>query len=185
MKIERVPLGTYVKVVGGFAFKAEDFSDDGIPVIRISDLQNGSVTLDNVAHIPKTRVARGDTFRVDPGDILVAMSGATTGKIGLAPSQYDGILLQNQRVGNFKIADISKIYKNYLRHFVSSPSYQGQIWRTMVGVAQPNISPTQLESFEIPLPPLAEQRRIAEVLDRAEALRTKRRAALAQLDSLT
>ena len=42
-----------------------------------------------------------------------------------------------------------------------------------------------LEELGIPLPPLAEQRRIAEVLDRAEALRAKRRAALAQLDSLT
>ena len=44
---------------------------------------------------------------------------------------------------------------------------------------------TLLMSLQIPLPPLAEQRRIAEVLDRAEALRAKRRAALAQLDSLT
>ena len=42
-----------------------------------------------------------------------------------------------------------------------------------------------LARFSFPLPPLAEQRRIAEVLDRAEALRAKRRAALAQLDSLT
>ena len=42
-----------------------------------------------------------------------------------------------------------------------------------------------IRQLEIPLPPLAEQRRIAEVLDRAEALRAKRRAALAQLDSLT
>ena len=49
----------------------------------------------------------------------------------------------------------------------------------------PRLSPSALAEFEIPLPPLAEQRRIAEVLDRAEALRAKRRAALAQLDSLT
>ena len=53
------------------------------------------------------------------------------------------------------------------------------------GANLPRLSPSALAAFEIPLPPLAEQRRIAEVLDRAEALRAKRRAALAQLDSLT
>ena len=50
-----------------------------------------------------------------------------------------------------------------------------------IGVNLPRLSPSVLEGFRIPLPPLAEQRRIAEVLDRAEALRVKRRAALAQL----
>lgn len=53
------------------------------------------------------------------------------------------------------------------------------------GATFKEVSKTTVSRIEIPLPPLAEQRRIAEVLDRAEALRAKRRAALAQLDSLT
>ena len=55
----------------------------------------------------------------------------------------------------------------------------------MVGVAQPNISSKQLESFEICLPPIAEQKRIAEILDRTQSLISKRKEAIAKLDTLT
>jgi type I restriction enzyme S subunit len=54
-----------------------------------------------------------------------------------------------------------------------------------VGINLPRVAPSILAQIELPLPPLAEQRRIAEVLDRADALRSKRRAALGRLDSLT
>lgn len=182
---ERYPLGTCVKVAGGFAFKSGDFSDEGIPVVRISDLKNGILVLDKVARIPESKAGKGKNYCVEAGDILMAMSGATTGKIGLVPERLDGVLLQNQRVGNFKLTDSSKIDKGYLKQFLISPDYLSQVWNTMTGVAQPNISSKQLESFKIPLPPLSEQKRIAEILDRAEALLAKRRAALALLDELT
>ena len=102
-------------------------------------------------------IGKGKSYYVKSGDILIAMSGATTGKIGVVPNKFDGLILQNQRVGNFKITCPEKLDKLYLRHFVSSPSYQSQIWKSMVGVAQPNISSKQLESFEICIPPIAEQ----------------------------
>ncbi|HYW21370.1 MAG TPA: restriction endonuclease subunit S [Nodularia sp. (in: cyanobacteria)] len=142
-------------------------------------------SINKTVRIPKTRVAKGENYCIKPGDILIAMSGATTGKIGVVPSNFDGLILQNQRVGNFKITDSEQIDKGYLKHFVSSPSYQNQIWNSMVGVAQPNISSKQLENFEIALPPLEDQKRIAEILDCAEELRSKRRDAIAQLDALT
>ena len=78
-----------------------------------------------------------------------------------------------------------KIERHFLFHFLRQPSMVDYANSRTVGVNLPRLSPSTLAEFEIPLPPLAEQRRIAEVLDRAEALRTKRRAALAQLDSLT
>ncbi len=56
-------------------------------------------------------------------------------------------------------------------------------WPT-IQVAQPQITGQSLARFQIPLPPLAEQKRIAAILDAADALRAKRREALAQLDAL-
>ncbi len=53
MTTKLVFLGEYVKVVGGYAFKSEDFTDEGIPVIRISDVQDGSVSIDKAVRIPK------------------------------------------------------------------------------------------------------------------------------------
>ncbi|MGA8148688.1 MAG: restriction endonuclease subunit S [Gallionellaceae bacterium] len=185
MTLNQELLGKHVKVVGGFAFKSEQFAEKGIPVIRISDIQGGIVSIEKAAQIPEANIGKGESYCIQAGDILVAMSGATTGKIGLVPNNFDGLVLQNQRVGNFKITSPEKLHKGYLKHYVNSPFYQGKILNTMAGAAQPNISSKQLENIEIPLPPLPDQIRIATILDQADALRVKRREALAQLDSLT
>ncbi len=75
--------------------------------------------------------------------------------------------------------------RRFLCYFLRQPSMVEYANSRAAGVNLPRLSPSALSEFEIPLPPLPEQRRIAEVLDRAEALRAKRRAALAELDSLT
>ena len=75
--------------------------------------------------------------------------------------------------------------RRFLCYFLRQPSMVDYANSRAAGANLPRLSPSALAGFEIPLPPLAEQRRIAEVLDRAEALRAQRRAALAQLDSLT
>ena len=76
-------------------------------------------------------------------------------------------------------------HASYVSHFFATPDYWVQITKGARGAAQPGVNATTLKALTIPLPPLTEQRRIAEVLDRAEALRAKRRAAIAQLDTLT
>ncbi|MEI6747154.1 MAG: restriction endonuclease subunit S [Methylococcaceae bacterium] len=185
MTLKQDLLGKYVKVIGSFAFKSEDFLENGIPILRISDIQGGTVSIEKAARISESVIGKGVKYSVESGDILIAMSGATTGKIGLVPQNIEGLVLQNQRVGNFKILQSEKIDKGYLKHVVISPEYQRQIFSSMAGAAQPNISSNQLENIKIPLPPLPQQRRIAAILDQADALRAKRREALAQLDKLT
>lgn len=78
-----------------------------------------------------------------------------------------------------------KLDRNYLAHFLLQPAMVDFANSRAAGANLPRLSPRVLAEFQIPLPPIQEQRRIAEVLDQAEALRAKRRAALAQLDSLT
>src|SRR6185437_6398649 len=77
------------------------------------------------------------------------------------------------------------IEPKFFVHYLRQNHIRAQMISRAGKVAITNINQERLGSLKIPLPPLAEQRRIAEVLDRAEALRAKRRAALAQLDSLT
>jgi type I restriction enzyme S subunit len=69
----------------------------------------------------------------------------------------------------------------YVNHFFQTPDYWAQIAKAARGVAQPGVNATTLKGLEVPIPSLMEQRRIATVLDKAEALRAKRRAALAKL----
>ena len=71
-----------------------------------------------------------------------------------------------------------------LRFLVYALRYTG-VGKAITGTAQPQITRQSLKSISVALPPLQEQKRIAEILDRAEALRAKRRAALALLDELT
>ena len=78
-----------------------------------------------------------------------------------------------------------KLDRRYLCYFLRQPAMVDFANSRASGANLPRLSPSVLAEFEIPLPPMAEQRRIAEVLDRAEALRAKRRAALAELDALT
>ena len=75
--------------------------------------------------------------------------------------------------------------RRYLLHYLRTPGMVAHATNNAVGINLPRLSPKILESFEIPLPSLEEQRRIAAVLDAAEALRAKRRHALEGLDSLT
>ncbi|HWM93141.1 MAG TPA: restriction endonuclease subunit S [Thermoanaerobaculia bacterium] len=77
-----------------------------------------------------------------------------------------------------------KVDIHYLYHFFNAIRDEIRAKNTQ-GVTQVNLNTTIFKGMDVPLPPLKEQRRIAEVLDRAEALRAKRRAALAQLDILT
>ena len=77
------------------------------------------------------------------------------------------------------------VSRDYLFYFLRTPATVNLATSRSSGANLPRLDPKQLASFQIPLPPLDEQKRIAEILDKADALRAKRRAALAQLDTLT
>jgi len=79
------------------------------------------------------------------------------------------------------------VHPPFLRHVLVGDPFHLEFMRTVSGVGGSLLRarPSYVAQIKIPLPSLAEQQRIAEVLDRAEALRAKRRAALTQLDTLT
>jgi type I restriction enzyme S subunit len=116
-------------------------------------------------------------FNHEKPTVLITCRGATCGTINVCePKSYvtgNAMALDN--------LDESRVSAEYLVYALRN----GSLAQAISGTAQPQITRQSLTAISIPLPPLPEQRRIAEVLDRAEALRTKRRAALAQLDSLT
>lgn len=78
-----------------------------------------------------------------------------------------------------------KLDRRYLFHFLRQPSMVSYATSRAVGVNLPRLSPSVLEQFPLPLPRLTEQRRIAAILDKAEELRAKRRATVAQLATLS
>ena len=112
-------------------------------------------------------------------DVLIARYGASIGRIlrGKAGA-YNVALVKT-------VPEKERVEGDFLYHLLNGKGFQNFILNVGSRAAQAGFNKSDLERFRFMLPPLAEQRRIAEVLDKAEALRAKRRAALAQLDSLT
>ena len=81
--------------------------------------------------------------------------------------------------------DESRLNAHYLAHFLRGPVFLRFATNVVAGAKMPRMVMSEFWKFPVPLPPLPEQRRIAAILDQADALRAKRREALAQLDSLT
>lgn len=128
-------------------------------------------------------VSNGDLkstkFAFGPNHILYGKLRPYLAKIAL-PS-FEGICSTDI----LPILPGSDIDRNYLYHFLRQPSMVDFAASRSEGANLPRLSPKALSNFQIPLPPLDEQKRIAAILDKADALRAKRRQAIALLDSLT
>jgi type I restriction enzyme S subunit len=147
-------LGEVCKLKNGYAFKSSDYSKEGIPIIRISDINEGVVSVDESVKIIANQEYENYIIRKD--EILVAMSGATTGKFGIFRNNI--IAYQNQRVGKFQILDKNSLNNTFLLFLLYS--LKRKILEDAYGGAQPNISSGKIEELEIPLPPFSEQHRI-------------------------
>ena len=158
-------LGDICDFRSGFAFKSNKFTKIGEPIIRISDIQNEEIDDSNLVYFdPKSYTEDLSKYLIYPDDILIAMSGGTTGKLGINTSNRT--LYLNQRVGVFRE---NKKYLNhrYLYYYLHTKSEESL--RIAAGAAQPNLSTAQIKSFIIPVPPLSEQQSIVDYLDSAFA----------------
>ena len=159
---EMKKLGDVCDFQNGFAFKSKTFKDDGIPIVRITNIQNGKLDLSKVVYIDPNDYDKDlSKYKIIKGDLLIAMSGATTGKIGI--HKTNKVLLLNQRVGKFNPKSV--LNKSFLFDFLETKVEESLA--ISAGAAQPNLSTEQIKNFQIPLPPLPEQKRIVSILDRA------------------
>ena len=151
-------LSDLCKIENGFAFSSNDYKTEGTPLVRISNIVNNSIDLTECVYIQNKT---DDRFIVSKGDLLIAMSGATTGKMGVY--SYEGTSYLNQRVGNIKILDNSLLLLGYRDVFMQSKV--DDILKLAYGGAQPNISASVIGNFEFLLPPIDEQKRIIEAIN--------------------
>jgi len=153
----------------------------GPKFLRITDIQGGIVNWSTVPWCEcDARSAAG--ARLKAGDIVFARTGATTGKSFLIRECPSDAVFASYLI---RVRLGSAAEPRFVSHFFQTPNYWAQITQGARGAAQPGVNATTLSALRVPLPPLPEQQRIAEILDKADALRAKRRAALAQLDILT
>ena len=160
---------TYFKdifyIENGYAFKKIDYKKEGIPLVRISNIENGIVNINECIYVNKLE-KNEEKYVIEKGDLLIALSGATTGKNGVY--YLDEIAYLNQRIGNIKIKNKEKVLNEYRNYYIALKNED--ILNLAYGGAQPNISPKVIEFISIPLSPINEQQRI---VNRIESLFTK------------
>lgn len=166
---ERIKLGEVCELKGGFAFKSKDFLVEGIPLIKISNIQNDkTVKTDSDVYISPRLLEYLQDVTLRKNDVVIAMSGATTGKIGKVTEEFTPSFL-NQRVGLFKVRDNEKTESEIIYQIFSQDYIIKNILGNAGSSAQPNISPNFIENIQIYLPELKpEQTRIAEILRTAD-----------------
>ncbi len=148
--------------------------------LRITDIQDGFVNWEKVPFCECSERER-KRYKLADGDIVFARTGATTGKSYLINNCPPKSVFASYLI---RVRPNDRINPEYLFQYFQTSNYWKQISSHSTGTAQAGVNASKLASLQIPLPPLPEQKRIAEVLDKADALRRKRRLALQKLDTL-
>lgn len=139
-------IGEIAPLSGGYAFQSNHFSSVGIPIVRISNILETGIVGGVFA---KYATFDGDAdFRLYDGDAVIAMSGATTGKVAIVHTQ--GFLYQNQRVGKFTKTD--RVIYDFLTTIVKSHKFRADLSCLLTSSAQPNASSKDIDSITQSIP---------------------------------
>jgi len=153
----------------------------GPKFLRITDIQNGHVDWNTVPYCAAT-AQEVDKYRLRAGDIVFARTGATTGKSFLIEHCPKDAVFASYLI---RIRPKALVDPRYLAYFFDTPDYWTQIKRHTKGAGQPGVNASNLKSLSVRLPSLSEQKRIADILDKADAIRRKRHDAAVALTRLT
>ena len=160
MEWRTTPLGEVTGFQNGYAFKSSTYRDDGAFVIRIGNVQAHGISLNNPAYVDPA-VLGAENFFLCEGDLLISLTG-NVGRVAVIRKEHLPAVL-NQRVA--RVQPAGSVEKGFLFHLMRSEQVQRKIFECAKGAAQLNISTKDLARIEVPLPPLAEQKVIADKLD--------------------
>ena len=153
-------LSKFIKIDGGYAFKTAEYKKEGVPIVRISDFDGEQVVLKNSVYYKESDYL--SKYELFAGDIVIALTGGTIGKLGIVPEGL-GKLYLNQRVGRFRIIDETIFEKDFI--FYLSKGVQEIIKTLAWGTAIPNVSPKQIEELKFNIPTKIIQKSVIKFLE--------------------
>ena len=178
---EQRKLGDLTPLRGGFAFKSTEFKATGVPVIRISNiLSDGSIGGDFAYYLEQNN---DENYVLPNNALVIAMSGATTGKAAVLKNTGNIKFYQNQRVGYFQ--NNLKCDYSFISTLVKSSIFLKQLESVLVAGAQPNISSKEIDSFIFKIPiSIDEQRKISKLFNMIDSTITLHQRKLDKLKNL-
>ncbi|MCW5284425.1 restriction endonuclease subunit S [Verminephrobacter eiseniae] len=173
-------IGDVAKIKHGFAFKGEFFTDEVTPNVLVTP---GNFAIGGGFQIGKPKYYAGplpDDYALTEGEVVVTMTDLskasdTLGYAAKVPSVPGVTYWHNQRIGLLQVTDKQRACKDWLHYLMRTHEYRAWVVGSASGTTVKHTSPSRIESFSFKLPPLEEQRAIAETLgsldDRIDNLR--------------
>lgn len=157
-----VPFEEAVDFREGPGILAKDFRDDGVPLLRLRNIERPYVDMDGCNFLdPEMVEAKWSHFRVEVGDLLVSTSG-TLGRVSIATDDAAGSI---PYTGIIRMRPAKEdIHAGFIRYFLTSPLFQQQAESSAAGSVLRHFGPSHLREMSFPVPPLREQCAIAEIL---------------------
>jgi type I restriction enzyme S subunit len=188
---ENRKIGQVCKVISGYAFKSSEFQETGIPVLKIANIRNGNVEFNdiNTQFLDSNYLQSiSERYIVEKGDILVSLTGShitqpnsVVGRVAKYNFDYPSLL--NQRAAKLLVQE--DVDSDFIFYYLASSRMRELIALRAQGAAsQANISPKDIESIRIDLPPLQIQQKIASILSTYDELIENNNKRIAILENM-
>lgn len=176
-------LSHHLKVIGGYAFKSDGFTDEGIPVLRIGNINSGHFLPVNMVYWPDDlALAR---YKVFPGDLVMSLTGTVGkddyGNVCILGADYDEYYL-NQR--NAKLSIEKSLNKCYFSELLKFPRIKKRLTGISRGIRQANISNKDILTLRVPMPPIELQEQFAAFVEQTEKTKIIISHSLEKLETL-
>ena len=180
--IRKVKLGEICDILNGYAFKSKEYVEDGIRIIRITNVQKGIIqdTDPKYYHIDKIETLKN--YMLKENDLLISLTG-NVGRVGQISKELLPAGL-NQRVGCIRIKEKEDVSIDYLYQYFNSYNFERDCINNSKGIAQKNLSTEWLKNYMMKIPSLDEQNRIAIELRQIQRIKDLKQQQLKELDQL-
>jgi len=165
-------LGDYVDFQNGYAFRSSDYTEEGHYLIRIKNVQQGFIEINDECFVKIPNETKFEKFKLKNGDIVVSLTG-NVGRIARIKEEHLPAVL-NQRVARVAPKDNNVLGEEYLYYLLRTPEFFSFAIGSGKGAAQQNISTADMEKFEVCIPSPEKQQQVVKKIDKA----------LAEIDSL-
>ena len=157
--------GNRVDLVHGHQFRKYDFTEAGLPVVKIGQVTEKGLNISGCSYVSPTRENEFSAYRIEEGDVLMALTGATLGKVCRVSSDFRSkFLLQNYRVGRFEPKLPNDLDKTYLYFLLQTNRLLNQVFSRVNSGAQGNVGKADFEKAVIVVPRFDEQQKAGELL---------------------
>lgn len=169
---KRIKLGDFIDFKNGYAFNSKKYTLDGKIIIRMSNISvNGELNVNssNIKYTDENTFKELSDYQLKKNDLVMCMTDVSKefGVIGkTAIIDKDDAYILNQRVG--RIRPKKELDVHFLHYYTNSEYFLNDIYQKVTGSAQYNLSTADIKRSKILLPPLAEQKQIAEILSEVD-----------------